>query len=138
MRSECIAVIPVTFPPGRARLGHEYDRDGLRGVLGRHDRGRARCHEDIHFATDKLCRDVRELSGTQRQAVFDDEVLPLDVTVFTQPLQEALDPRLGGLTNAQETYPIHTATLLPFGAQWHGKSGDSTDDEGSPIHYSMT
>jgi hypothetical protein len=96
-------VLPVMFPPGRARLATGPDRitnpnhddgDGRRRLLGRMRRQRAVGRNQVHRAANELGRHGREpVWCPLAVAVFIGDVLPFDVSEFVQGLAEGLPHR---------------------------------------------
>jgi hypothetical protein len=95
--------------------GDEHDGDRARGPPGCHGRRRPGREKHVHLATDELRGGDRELIGCLREAVFDDDVLSLDLPEVAQPLSKAVDERLGGRTVAQEAQAPHSPRLLCLG-----------------------
>src|SRR5262245_52459629 len=89
-------LIPVRFPPGRARLatrpnlsGCEDDGDRRSSRLGRQRRSRAGDDDDGNLSANQFVHEYRQpIVLALRPAVFDHDVLALDVDGLLQALAE--------------------------------------------------
>jgi hypothetical protein len=79
--------------PSRHRIstGRHHDRDRLRRLLSRADRGAAPRNNHLDLEPDQVSREVAEtFVAPLRIPLLDDQVLAFDVTEVAQPLSEGL------------------------------------------------
>ena len=70
-----------------------------------------------------------------RQAIFNIDVLALDIPEFAQPLPEAFDKGLGRGPIAQEPKAIDLPRLLGFGGAWGSQHRHRAVQERAPVHH---
>jgi hypothetical protein len=122
-------LIPVMFPPGRARLATipnlnrianpKHDDGGRRsGLLGGKDRRRSDRYDDVNLETDQLGRHVRKpVQLPLRPSVLNGDVLVLNPTELAQPSLERLLRTWDWGTARQETDPVDFPRLLRVGCE---------------------
>ena len=104
--------MPVTFPPGRARLdtnplahrvAHVAHDDGnrRRRALGRADALRACCHDAVHVEANQVTRVDLELIEVLGRAINKGDAVPLDVAKLDEPLAQDLEEAAAHLGNAR-------------------------------------
>jgi hypothetical protein len=76
---------------------------------------------------DKLGGQGGELHLTLRQAVLDDDILPLDVAEVTQSFPERIDPARWGWPEPEEAYAMYLGRRLGVGSDVR-RSQDERED----------
>src|SRR5437762_4597766 len=138
-KSAPIFVTPVTLPPGRAKLAIRPRRTGSSSVAHNYGYCRRRalgglCRLDPHHDNaiglkgDEFgSKRSKPIRPSHRVAHFDDEILPLDVTVVAHRSQKCLSWAAGDDIGRQPTEPVHLPRLLPVGCPCQQQGGECQD-----------
>jgi hypothetical protein len=144
-------LIPVTFPPGRAkarddseadwiRNAYKYDRDHRGRVLRRAGGLRRSGDDDVRLACDEVGNERGEpIELSFSCSYVDDEVLPLDPSQLGESLAEDVVPAAFAEGGAHECDPRWLPRLLRAGGDWQSKRpGQRGQQEAAAVHHSIT
>jgi hypothetical protein len=145
--------VPVTFPPGRARLvtsplatgsltaAKTMGRVLVACLAGPGEVVARRGHDDINLERDQFGRESGEPLGLPLGiSVFDHDVAALDVTEVTQSLTEGLlYVGVSGQVGRQVADSSDLGRLLGLGGERRGEGpGQRGQQETAAVHYSRT
>jgi hypothetical protein len=128
----------VTFPPGRARTGdesvlnwigaaHHDNGDRARGVLRIQRCSRTKHYDNVDFVLEKLRGLV---------ALFNDDILPLDVTQLLQPFFYRSRQIGIGSRRQQKSDAVNLASLLSFERETkRQKQSPKNQSENGSLHF---
>ena len=146
-------VTPVTFAPGRARLGtslnstgsarRHHDRDRRRGRSGRHNCRRSGRDDNVWLQPRELRGRARKPPDISlRPSPLEGDGPALYITHLAHPLMESLPPgeaRLIGAAVIEEANPRDFCYCLRLGRERRGKeTAGQGSQERAAVHYSMT
>ena len=145
-------VVPVTFPPGRARLATSSSSTGsamaittmgmtLVACFGRSGSRRTQCDNDINLAFHQFNSEFAEPIGIRfSKLALNSDVLSFRVTKLAQPYQQRVEGhaacdrtlRAAGREDAYSRYPC---SLLRWGGERpHGNQTSDSGDEITALH----